>query len=454
MKFHKKLWLAGAILPAISALSVAAISCNTTKNVESADFDKLADTDKVKFVNEKIEKLSKVQKAQLIDSLDIKSVLSADEKAVLIDKLNKDAAQIGSVVWYIKSAESRIGREQDYAFAKVKFDNLIKDEKMKSMLDLAKVDSTTGKVSNPDNGKFIPVVFMDIDETVLSNDFTEANAMTVGGFNPADKEKYDLKGIRKATPGAIAFINHVFEKGGVVMYNSDMSQSTAVRDAVKLNLEKAGIKKEYLKNWQFWMRGATPYVPKEATIFDKYKTMKSEEATKVTKDELKAVAKIEVTDKFEAKPWISWPNTLIAEGIGKQFLKNMRMNAVSDNTVGWNFSDEKDGDAVKLRVMMKIGDNFNDFFDEASKGKSNDERVALFESSEAKMKDLFLSPTGAKGRKYTKGVWSDLEWNQSYVLISGNSEYGGWLEPFGFKNTYKNLWDEVKRIIADPKDLK
>ncbi|ADE19805.1 HAD family acid phosphatase [Mycoplasma crocodyli] len=447
MKLNKKLFLLGAMIPAVSALSVVAVSCNNGTDKKDATPAE---------VIEMVKKLTNEDKNKLIHALDVKGILTQDEAANLINTLNKDAAQIGSIVWYIKSAESRIGREQDYALAKIKFDNLIKDATSK--WDLGKVEKTTGLVKNPDTDKFIPVVYMDIDETVLSNDFTESRAMTVGGYKPADKENYDLKGVRKATPGAIAFINHVFDKGGVVMYNSDMNQPETVRKAVKENLIKAGVKKEYVQDWQFWMRGSVPYKaadPEKEKKIEEWSKMTPEQAAKVTKEEISALTNdLKFGKEFRKMPWIGWPSSDMAYNIGKLVFKNQRMNATSENTEGWDLGTTG-ADKVKFRVAMKIGDNFNDFFDEASKKQSNDDRVALYESKDAAMKDLFLNPEGSKGRKYDAETkkWSDLEWKQSYQLITGNSEYGGWLDPYGYKNTYLELWKAIKEIIKDPKDL-
>ncbi|ADV34863.1 Uncharacterised protein (plasmid) [Mesomycoplasma conjunctivae] len=36
-------------------------------------------------------------------------------------------------------------------------------------------------------------------------------------------------------------------------------------------------------------------------------------------------------------------------------------------------------------------------------------------------------------------------------MVPGNSEYGGWLDSFGYSETYKNIYDELKKILANPK---
>ncbi|MGV2393178.1 UNVERIFIED_CONTAM: hypothetical protein O8I53_09565 [Campylobacter lari] len=53
-----------------------------------------------------------------------------------------------------------------------------------------------------------------------------------------------------------------------------------------------------------------------------------------------------------------------------------------------------------MKVMMKIGDNYNDFFDNVAP-KTNDDRVAQYRTNQ-KLKDLFTKIDGsAKGQKAT-----------------------------------------------------
>ncbi len=116
------------------------------------------------------------------------------------------------------------------------------------------------------------------------------------------KEKNDLKANRFAIPGAVEFINYVHENGGLVFYNSDMNQSTAVRDAVKENLKKVGVK--FVQDFQFWMRGSMPYLAEnEAEISD-------EKTKDLSDDSLKKLAnKLKFTTEYRETPWITWTNS-------------------------------------------------------------------------------------------------------------------------------------------------
>lgn len=407
MKLNKKMLVGLSVTPLVLMPTALSASCNQT------DYDKLVE----KF-SELYPKLSASEKENFITRIDRNKVLTQEDRVNIIHTLNKNAGKIGSVVWFVKAAEAKVAQMQSYSLARVAFDN-ITSKATENKLDLGKVDKNSGKVSNPENDKFIPVVFMDIDETVFANEYSEAVAMR-DGFSPSFKEKYDIQGKRKAIPGAIEFINHVFEKGGLVFFNSNMNQKEEVIKGLKTNLEKAGVKKQYIKDWMFWLKQVNPIGTKEG--------------------------------EFQEAPWmqrITDENEVVTTS------KNVRMNAVSDNTKGWDFSksDSQSGNAVKLRVIMKIGDDFNDFFDQAYKHIKPEERTAYID----KFKDLLTKVEGTKGKKVVikdkKVEMTELEWQQFYVQTPGNAMYGGWEKKYNYGN-YKTLWKIIEEIIKDPKDLK
>ncbi|RMA78993.1 putative secreted acid phosphatase [Metamycoplasma subdolum] len=447
-----KFLLLGGLSAAVLPMVPLTISCgNGEQKKPEKSFEDLTAAEKLTFVTEKFNKLDEADKKKFLsNSKALKELLNQDEVHTLIDELNKDAAQFGSIVWYIKSAESLIGKEQAFATAKKAFDALKANVKAQAVFDFNQDFNTAQKVDNPT--KTIPVIFMDIDETVLQNDYTEAFGMLNGGYSGEMKEKNDLKGKRFAVPGAVEFINHVQSNGGLVIYQSDMNQSTAVVQAVKENLKKVGVK--FVADFQFWMRGSMPYVAEnEMDITD-------EKTKDMTDDQLKELAKnTKFTTDFSPKPWRTWTNSSAAYRLGKLVYKTDRMQGADANTKGWNFNqvDGKSGDAVKLLTLMKIGDNFNDFFDRLSKDKSlknNDERTKIYTENE-KLRALFTKfdanylEAKKVGNKYELSEVADRP--NAYILIPGNSEYGGWLDYYGYKTTFKNLYEELKAILADPK---
>lgn len=431
----KKRFLLGALAPvaALSPIAIA-VSCGKQPTIE-----------------EQFAKLNKEGKLAFIKALDYKGIMSMDEKEELISKLNKDAAQFGSIVWYIKSVEARIAKEAEYSRATAVFDNLMKRAATDGF-EYGQNFNTAKQVNNAAADKYIPVIFMDIDETVLQNDYTETFGMLNGGYNGGMKEKNDLKGNRFAVPGAIDFINYVQSKGALVVYNSDMNQSTEVREAVKKNLTNLGV--QFVSDFQFWMRGSMPYVAMDGT-----KVITDEMTKDMSKADLKSLAeKMTFTKTFEATPWRTWTNSNAAYVLGKKVYKTDRMNGLDDNATGWNLKavDSKSGEAVRLRTLMRIGDNFNDFFDRNSKGKDNDKRTQQYLKTEG-MKELFTSVKGAQGLRFVKkadgsyGEFQKTTYWQGYSMVPGNSEYGGWLDPYGYTDTYNNIYKELKGILADPK---
>nr|AAF15562.1 ORFC1 [Mycoplasmopsis fermentans] len=64
---------------------------------------------------------------------------------------------------------------------------------------------------------------------------------------------------------------------------------------------------------------------------------------------------------------------------------------------------------------------------------------------------------GAPGLRFVKktdgkyGEFQKTTYWQGYSMVPGNSEYGGWLDSFGYSETYKNIYDELKKILANPK---
>ncbi|MGP1451337.1 MAG: HAD family acid phosphatase [Metamycoplasmataceae bacterium] len=408
MKLNKRILFGGLALASVAPMISLSAACVNENKVEGKK--EFTYQDFLTFFQKKFPTLTDAQKQEFVDSLDTKNILTQQQKVEIIQKLNKNAGKIGSVVWFVKSAEAKVAQLQSYALAKAAFDNLIKNAENK--FDLTKVNHTTGSVTNPENGKFIPAVFMDIDETVFANDYSEAKSMR-DGFKPSDKEQYDIKGIRKAIPGAIDFINYVFEKGGQVFFNSNMNQKKEVIEGLKKNLERAGVKKQYIKDWMFWLKQVNP---------------------------------IKGENSYDDAPWMQMN--------GRQNIsKNTRMNAMSDNTEGWNFkkSDANSGDKVKLRVTMKIGDDFNDFYDDAYKYLPMEERNKYIDT----IKELLTKVEGTKGKRYDNKTktFTELEWQQFLVQTPSNAMYGGWEKQLNY-GEYKTLWEQIEKIINDPKDLK
>ncbi len=299
---------------------------------------------------------------------------------------------IAGNAWYTGSAEMKAMARTQYKAAEAMFDDL----KEQDGFQTDKVDAATGAVSNTDADKAIPVVFMDIDETVLSNiSYQNYNIINNKTYSPKTWENWITSEQATEIDGTIDFIEHVWEGGGVVMFNSDRPQS--FRQSTKNNLIKEGLDEQYLNDWVFWMKGIDP---------------------------------------TEEKPWTIDDNDWVH--------KEIRMTTMNDTAGGYDLSAYTDsGDKVALKTIMRIGDNLDDFNDNASKHKLNTERTKIYEGH---ISDNFGS-TETPGKKYDAktDTWTDAEWNEGYVLLGGNSAYGGW--EAGLETDYFDLTPEEQAKI-------
>lgn len=62
------------------------------------------------------------------------------------------------------------------------------------------------------------------------------------------------------------------------------------------------------------------------------------------------------------------------------------MEVMDKNIEGFKLMGDK---KVLLKIIMKIGDNYNDFFDRIFKGKINSERVNLFRDKNLEINKYF-----------------------------------------------------------------
>ncbi|NQZ65885.1 MAG: hypothetical protein HRT99_01545 [Mycoplasmatales bacterium] len=288
------------------------------------------------------------------------------------------------------SVEFQAAAKTAYKGAKLMFDELSKQ----SMFDTTKVDPTTFKVLNPEKNKAIPVVFMDIDETILNNVAYQAYMIrTESSFSEETFEKWIKDEEATKIDGAVEFINHVWKNGGVVMFNSNRPQS--LWEHTKNNLEKIGLDAKMLKDWTSWEQGINPNLEKPWTVSD-------------------------------------YENTN----------KELRMNTMNANNNGYDLG-EAGADAVVLKSIMRIGDNFNDFNDNATHNSLSKERQEVYDN---KIR-ANIGATDKAGTIYDaeNKLWINETWNEGYVQIGSNSLYGGW-ESALEKDFYKKTLEEKRKI--------
>ncbi|TDV24080.1 5'-nucleotidase (lipoprotein e(P4) family) [Mycoplasmopsis mustelae] len=311
-----------------------------------------------------------------------------------------------SNLWNSVSAERDAMALSQYRSAMKQFDALVDSQKNVFELDKAKIDPKTSKltVSNTSENKSIPVVFMDIDETILDNfGYQHWLVANNASFSPETWNEFVQDKVSKKIPGAFEFIDHVYKKGGIVMFNSNREQKNQLIPT-RENLIKEGLNKAYLPDWVFWMQGV---------------------------------------DLNTDKPWANIKEDENGKRIKSH--KEERMNLV--NSKKWNLSvnGQDFGDAVSLKTVMRIGDNFDDFNDIRSANQTNEQRKDIVNKELGKLFGNFDS--NVKGIKYTKdaqgnAIKSEESWAEGYVQIGGNASYGGWVSGLaagfnGFTNDKK-----------------
>lgn len=131
-------------------------------------------------------------------------------------------------------------------------------------------------------------------------------------------------------------------------------------------------------------------------------------------------------DLSQNDPW----NHIKKDNNGKRVKtdKEERMNFLNERTQGFNLSSyNNSGNKVVFKTVMRVGDNYNDFNDTAVGSKLNPDRNKLLNDN---LKLFGNFDTSVKGVKYIKTTDNQVKkedetWSESYILIGGNSSYGG-----------------------------
>ncbi|MGY6172205.1 HAD family acid phosphatase [Candidatus Mycoplasma pogonae] len=315
-----------------------------------------------------------------------------------------------SNLWYSFSAEKDAMTLTAYQGAKVSYDAMKKQTDTFDFNAVSVVKDANGKITsisvkNPTSGKAVPVVWMDLDETVVNNyKFQNYILLNDKKYNSEiwnqfvnDKQSTEL-------PGAFDFIRYVWSNGGVVIFNSNRDLEKT-KEATKQNLIDLGLEAALLPDWVFWMQGV---------------------------------------DETKEQPWAH----IKKDDKGKVIKTNkeVRANVMNEKTQGFNL-DTNGANAVVLKTIMRVGDNFDDFNDNASHGKLNTQRVSILNKD---LKQLFGNTnTSVKGVKFNKqGEKSATNWSESYIFIGGNASYGGW-EPGLMIDYFKKSGEEKQRLLNE-----
>ncbi|MFV8476009.1 HAD family acid phosphatase [Mycoplasma sp. VS403A] len=357
-----------------AVLPIVASSCNNTE-----------DTDKIKKLEDQVKALQADVQAK-DTALTAAQAAAAANKKQADDLLSKRGMtqEITSDLWNSFSSEKYVTGIQTYRLAKIAFDAM----SAQTNADLTKVKTSeaTITVDATDGDKFVPVVWMDLDDTVLNN-FLYQNWSVVTNqteFSSSDWTKYVNTATAKEVAGAIEFIKYVWSKGGVVMFNSNRKQVSEMAGTVK-NLEILGLDKKYMPDWIWFMAGENKAQEGQTYNFENrnIKVSKEERMTYVNKNKL---------------------------------------------TIG--------GNQVQFKSIVRIGDDISDFNDNFTKRKIDGKFITaqqvidglksdattygkLFANMDTKVKGTYFNPTTSK--------WEAEPQSESYVLVSGNESYGTWV---------------------------
>ncbi|MFV8515843.1 HAD family acid phosphatase [Mycoplasma sp. Z244B] len=332
----------------------AVVSCNDTES-------------------KKVEELTKEIEKIKADKAAVEGQLQA-----AVDRYNT-VSLASSNAWNSISAEKEAMGREVYAEATRLFDKMITQSNV-ALKNINK-DGEKVTVTATTDKQFIPVVFMDLDETVLNN-FAFQNYLVTHNtfFSPALWGDFVSQAISTEVAGAIDFIKHVWDKGGVVMFNSNRDQGPQIKPSLD-NLVKLGLDAKLMPDWIWWMQGMDKA---DAKTFDQ-----AHRNVRVSKEER-----------------MHWINThkLTIDNVQAQF-----------------------------KVVMRVGDDISDFNDNFSKTPNitSKEVVAALKDSKLNYGKLFGNDSLEVKSVYydaAKKAWANEDFAASYVLIPGNTSYGSWVK--------------------------
>lgn len=166
-----------------------------------------------------------------------------------------------STLWYQTSAEFRANSLQTYKMAALALKGALADRQWTAL------SNQTGDVAT-----LPPAIIVDIDETILDNSPSAAEAILrrVHGFNAQLWDDWVAKASAKAVPGAVQFLNLAAENGVTVLYISNRecaprkqksatagkANSCPQKTDTLNNLRAVGIKQ--LDASQIWLKGEQP----------------------------------------------------------------------------------------------------------------------------------------------------------------------------------------------------
>ncbi len=363
-----------------------------------------------------------------------------------------------SLLWQT-TADRRAGFITQFAQATRMFDDIINDRENKKFLDInsVKVTQNVDEIyevaykSVPEN-KYIPIVVMDLDETVLDNTpYQVFLGLNRQNFDPVTWHRWVQAQQAKIYDGVLKFVKHVWQSGAMVFITSNRNQGdwggNKLGDELiptRQNLINQKYPEAFLDAHVWWMLGAM------------------QQDDKIPSEENLAKMK----NKEQRYNYLNNPHTTISLSDWKQ--KGMH------DFLQKNLVTNQELPKIKVQTIMRIGDDLNDFNDNLTKkfnltnkhkylDNKNIENLfgniaprISFVKQQNKIqqiyheKDLVIDDNLQKANLVDEIIYKELTFNpqESYALIAGNSMYGGWIDQYAYNfATIKKALDQYWKIV-------
>lgn len=364
-------------------------------------------------------------------------------------------ANYQGILWQT-TAERRADIRNKFANAKSQFDQVIKNQKNQSFLsfDSVKVVSENKvEYTMPQNNKYIPVVMADLDETFLDNTaYHVFLALKRQRFSPQTWHQWVQAKKAPIYDGVLDFVKHVWSHGAMVFFSSNRNQGDKGGNkagdelvATRLNLIKKGYPKAFLDSHVWWMKGALQVNDKVQNDL----TLKKMETKEQRYNYLNDI-----------KTRISNANF---KNMGISDLKNL--NNVNESV----FQN------MPVQIIMRIGDDLNDFNDNLTKGQNQAFKHNFLDNKNIQNLIGTVGPRISfkndqnnitqyyfeKNLEYDANLldlklinaikFEDLNFEpqETYAFIGGNNMYGGWLDQYAqnfnqINESLQKYWQNIE----------
>ncbi|WP_339040814.1 HAD family acid phosphatase [Spiroplasma endosymbiont of Apeira syringaria] len=356
-----------------------------------------------------------------------------------------DLKVLQSIIWQ-ESAERKISLLNTFRAAIKQYDDVIEANKKHLSLDVIYATANKPNAKNDEEdknytvhyneskieaNKYVPIVITDLDETFINN----IGFSIYKFFNPKMKDMdYEFKKWvdhqvnfeEQLYNGVLAFVKHVWKSGGIVLFDSNRFQGENIKygdEAIptKKLIENNYYPKAFLDSYVWWMQGVTKYDS------NNYKDLISKENrfNYINNNNFKLSSKDKNSMQIK-----NWENDLVP-------IKNVPSHIVmrlGDNINDFhsNLTNSKLIDKISLKNELINNKNFNNLIgkvgDEFWFTKNENREIIEHYWKENEKNSLIDSDLKNLGFvKEIKLEEGKINWKETYVLVGGNDVYGNFL---------------------------